>query len=273
MKAKDTLHVIISDLHTGSNHALFLAKPWQGEKTATIHPRSEQVRIRKHFELYGAEIKAARKNRAVRLILDGDLIDGDHHHSGDVFTNDPMEMADINITLMAELQQRIDWQRGDELYIVKGTEIHTRDFENYIGRELNAQMNGESYAFDFLELDTNGVISWFVHHGPGAGEGANEGNTMRNWLKNIYYNALKDGTKIPDVVYTGHVHNPTYSPFGYRRGMCFKNMHGIILPSWQMKTRYAWMKAPVSRNKIGGVYHEIKADGTICIPQFCIMDS
>jgi hypothetical protein len=50
-------------------------------------------------------------------------------------------------------------------------------------------------------------------------------------------------------------------------------MHGVILPSWQLKTAYAWMRAPVQKNKAGGIMQEIKADGTICIPRFSIMMS
>jgi hypothetical protein len=143
--------------------------------------------------------------------------------------------------------------------------------ENYIGRETNAVMDGEFYVFDLLKLETNGVWSWYVHHGPGGGTGTNEGNALRNWLKAIYYDALKDGTPIPDIVYTGHVHTPTYAPLGIRLpNFVYKNMHGIILPSWQMKTAYAWQAAPVSRNRIGGVVQEIKSDGTICIPRFSV---
>jgi len=110
-----------------------------------------------------------------------------------------------------------------------------------------------------------------VHHGPGAGMGANEGNTMRNWMKSIQLDASKDGKRPPDILYTGHVHQPTYSSFVYRIGMIFKTIHGIILPSWQNKTRYAYMRSPVSVNKVGGVYQVITADGVIGVPRFCIM--
>jgi hypothetical protein len=112
-----------------------------------------------------------------------------------------------------------------------------------------------------------------VHHGPSRGKGANEGNPVINWLKNIYYDALKDGSQTPDIIYTGHVHDPTYASWAWRgQNFTWHQMHGVILPSWQMKTTYAWMKAPVSKNRIGGVYQEIKADGTIAIPKFCVMD-
>jgi len=174
---------------------------------------------------------------------------------------------------MNEFQKRIDWQAGDEIYYTRGTQTHVNEFENYIGREMNAVMNEQFYVWDFLPLETNGVLSWFVHHGPGRGAGANEGNTMRNWLRNICLESMKDNHRVPDILYTGHVHEPTYSSYVWREQMNFKTMHGIILPSWQMKTAYSWMVAPVNKNKIGGVYHEIKADGTIAIPKFSVMES
>lgn len=270
MTNKDTVQVVLSDTHSGSNYALFLPRQWEGIHTSHF-PRSGQIEIRKEFERCAERIAQARKNKKVILVINGDAVDGDHHNSGDVCTTDIKEQADIHIELMTEFQKRIKWQRGDELYYTKGTQTHTNEMEDYIGREMNAVPSGQYYSWNFLELVVNGVTSWFVHHGPSAGKGANEGNSIRNWLRNIYYDAQKDGDGYPDIVYTGHVHNPTYDTFTLRDGMKFKQMHGIITPSWQMKTRYAWMKAPVSKNKIGGCWQEIKADGTIMMPQFSVM--
>jgi len=268
---RDVLQVVVSDFHSGSNHALFLDREWQGKNTSHI-PRSGQVLIRAHFEAFAEEVRQARQGKRVRLVHNGDAIDGDHHNSGDVCTINPLEQSDIHIALMAELQKRIDWQAGDELYYTRGTHVHVGEFENYIARELNAIPDGDFYTWNFLALETNGILSWFVHHGPTRGDGANEGNSMRNWLRNIWIDSLKDGTRAPDILYTGHVHNPTYSTYVYRSQADFKMLHGVILPSWQMKTAYAWMRAPVCKNKIGGVMHEIKADGTVAIPKFYLMD-
>lgn len=270
---KDTLLVIMSDLHSGSNYALFPDRVWRGLNENTHTPTSNQQRIRAQFLRYADQVKAARKNKAVKLVINGDAIDGDHHNSGDVCTKNELEQADIHIELMNEFQKRIGWQRGDEIYYTRGTQTHTHNMEDYIGREMNAVPDGDFYCHELLKLKVNGKSAWFVHHGPSAGAGANEGNSMRNWLKVIYFDALKDKSEIPDIVVTGHVHTPTYVPYGWRDGMKFFMMHGIILPSWQLKTRYAHMVAPVSKNKIGGVFIEIKADGTVAIPVFSWMDS
>jgi hypothetical protein len=270
-KSIDTIQAVLSDTHSGSNYALFLGRNWSGSDKNTHYPKSDQIKIREQFIKYAEQVKQARKGKRLRLIHNGDALDGDHHHSGDVCTTNALEQADIHIEIMQEFQKLIGWQRGDEIYYTRGTKVHVEQFENYIGREMNAIPCGDFFVHDFLELQTNGVSSWFVHHGPTAGAGGNEGNGIRNWLRNIQIDSMKDGDKCPDIVYTGHVHNPSYSSYVYRNGMTFKTMHGIITPSWQSKTTYAWMRAPVSKNKIGGVIHEIKADGTICVPQFSVM--
>ena len=269
---RDTLQVTMSDLHSGSNYALFLPNLWRGKSNNNSHTAGgPQIEIRKHFEKYAGEVLVARKNKRVRLVINGDCIDGDHHHSGDVCTLDEREQADIHIDLVNEFQKRINWQRGDEIYYTKGTQTHVHNMESYIGEKMNAVMDGDFYVHNLLKLDTNGAISWYVHHGSGAGSGANEGNTLRNWLKRIVEDELKDGQCPPDVIYTGHVHSPTYNSCVYRQKMKFKMIHGVILPSWQAKTTYSHMKAPIQRNKIGGVYQTIYANGTIGIPQFSVM--
>jgi hypothetical protein len=270
---KDILQVVISDMHSGSNYALFLNRVWQGLKGNNHTPTGKQMRIRGQWERFAEEVRIARQGKKVVLVHNGDAIDGDHHASGDVCTLNPKEHADIHIELMNELQRLIEWHAGDELYYTRGTQSHVNEYEYYIGEQMNAIPEGDFYCWDMLPLLSNGVLSWFVHTGPRAGDGPNEGNTVRNWLKNIYFDALKDGTQAPDILYTGHVHSPTYNTFIYREKMNFRTMHGVILPSWQMKTQYAWEKAPVSKNKIGGVMHEIKADGTVTIPRFSVMES
>lgn len=270
-KNKDVLQIVLSDMHSGSNYALFVEKEWKGLNNMSHFPRSDQIEIRQHFDRYANEVLERRKGKQVRMIINGDAIDGDHHQSGDVCTVNPLEQSNIHIQIMSEFQKRIDWQRGDEIYYVKGTQIHTGDWEDYIGNEMNAVPNGEYHAFESLDLETNGRLSRFVHHGPSGGDGANEGNAVRNWLKSFYFDAVKDGDRIPDIVYTAHVHNPTYSTYEWRKGMNFNVLHGVITPAWQLKTRYAWKRAPKAKNKIGGVIHEIKADGTIAVPRFCVM--
>lgn len=270
---RDILLVVMSDLHVGSVFALTVGRVWKGQQTAEVHPTSAQMNIRTQFLKFASEVREARKSKKIVLVVNGDLIDGDHHSSGDVFTVDMLEMSDLAIEIIAEFQKLIGWARGDELYITRGTDVHTKNFENYIGKELNAVMDGDFHVHNLLKLSINGLSTWFVHHGPRLGMGANEGNGLRNWLRAIYIDSIKDSTPQPDILYTGHVHQPGYAVFETRERMQYKLMHAIITPSWQMKTRYAHQAAPVAKNKIGGVCQLITADGLIGTPRFSVMET
>ena len=67
----------------------------------------------------------------------------------------------------------------------------------------------------------------------------------------------------PDAVISGHLHKPTYSTYNSPQ---WTTTHGIILPSWQTKTRFGYRVAPSEINRIGMQTMEIKADGKIHVP-------
>ena len=272
--SKDTLLVVLSDMHSGSNMALFPNRFWQGKNGVNHTPTSKQEMIWKKFGEVAANIAKERKDKRVILVHNGDAIDGVHHGSLDVATRDVGEQGELHIELMDWFQKKIKWQRGDKLYYVAGTETHTGDTEDWIAKSLNAQQSEDgSYYRNQLELLVNNRRINFVHHGPPAGKGANEGNSMRNWLRDIYFDSLKDKQPPPDMVISGHVHQPTYSTYVAREGDAFRMVHGIICPSWQMKTRYAHMAAPMARNKIGGTSTVITETGDIRTPKFDMMET
>ena len=75
----------------------------------------------------------------------------------------------------------------------------------------------------------------------------------------------------PDMIVTGHVHKPAYETFSMLEGEQVNVMHGMILPSWQRKTRFAYKVAPSEINKIGMAWFGISAGGNISTPEFRIM--
>lgn len=276
MTTKDTLVVLLSDMHSGNNHALFPSRHWQGKNGNNHTPTGEQAAIYRQFVKFGEQIAGLRKNRRVILVHDGDAIEGTHHNNIDVCTRDTKEQADIHVALMVEFRKAIGWRAGDSMYYVAGTETHTNDVEWDIAEDLNAVRDVDNRpVFDHLQLTVNGVPMWFVHHGPTANDVLNEGKTLQNWLKSIYWSALREGKQAPQVFTSGHVHQPAYATFtvNVNGRYDYRTMHGIILPSWQAKTRYAYKKAPIARNIIGGVSFVVQANGTIETPVFCVMET
>lgn len=220
--------------------------------------------------------KVRRKDKRLIVVHDGDAIEGVHHGSQQIITYSKDEQADLHVDLMDTFLQTVNFSRkqGDRLYYVSGTETHVEDKEDRIANNLPAEKDKDGRrVWDFLELIVNGRRVWFLHHGKGRGAGANEGNSFRNWLRDIYWDCKKTGTPPPDLVISGHTHTPIYNTYVIRNGDGYHTIHGVIAPSWQSKTRFAYKVAPVERNEIGIVFVEIKADGEIVTPVILIKET
>jgi len=268
--------VLLSDTHAGNNHALFPDRIWNGKNSNNHIPTSEQQGIYKQFVKFAEQVAERRKGKRVIIVHDGDAIEGVHHNNIDVCTRDTKEQADLHIELMGLFQKSIGWKAGDQIYYVAGTETHTNDVEYDIAEQMNAATGPDGRpVFDHLELIVNSVPMWFVHHGPGSNDALNEGNTLRNWLKSIYWTAKREGKQPPSVFASGHVHQPAYNTYTANTNgrYDYMTLHGIILPSWQAKTRYAYKKAAIAKNIIGGASFVVYANGTIETPVFCVMES
>lgn len=265
MKNKDVLLVSLSDMHSGSTTALFPNRQMtfiHGGKPAIIaSPTSEQKQLHDHWVHCGKNIKAMAKSKRLIVVHNGDAIDGNHHGSIQIITPNQKHQTDIHIELMDELLKLSGFsvKNGDELHYTSGTESHTEWAEYGIKEYYNAL--GAQYH-DEMQINVNGRLVWYTHHGANAGKGANEGNGVRGWLRDIYFDCLKSGITPPDMITTSHYHKAHYQPYtdGYNH-----TIHGQILPSWQRKTRYAYRVAPFQRNDIGMTVTEITAAGDIRI--------
>lgn len=271
---RDAIIIPLSDMHSGSNYALFLDRFWEGKNGLNHNATSKQQIIRAKWEEAKKEMAKEREGKRVIIVHNGDAIEGVHHNNVDVCTHDLNEQAQIHIELMSEFQKAIHWQRGDQIYYVLGTATHTLDIENDIAEEMNAQQLPDgSKAAGHLSLNINGRDAWFVHHGPGSGKGANEGNAIRNALRDLYVDSMKMGVRAPDIVYSGHTHNATYGVYSPNEAMCFRVMHWVILPSLQAKTRHAYRAVPLALNRVGVAMQVITSAGDIRVPKFYLTET
>lgn len=272
---RDTLIVSLSDMHSGSSYALFPNRTVQFTDSQTNHtPTENQRKIYQHWQTCIKAIQAARKGKRLVIVHNGDATENIHHNITTVVSPAIKDHAEIHIELMNQLLKAAGFSKknGDQLFYVEGTESHTLTLENYIAEELNAEvyvnMNGRDYyAHPELETSINGKKLWYTHHGAGAGDGANEGDGYRNWLKRIYWNCVKADKPLPDMIVSSHVHKPIYTSYVQD----YHTIHGMVLPSWQMKTRYAYRVAPFQRNDIGLAMTEITAQGDIRVMKPLIM--
>lgn len=261
--SRDTVIVSLSDMHSGSTTALFPNYPMRfpiSEKDEINHsPTHHQTRMYEHWLKCADEVKRAGIGKRLIIVHNGDAIDGNHHGTIQIISPNPKHQTLIHTELMEAFLSRCGFsvQNGDELHYTNGTESHT-SWTEYGIKEYFDFMNAQYH--EEMQLEVNGRKIWWTHHGPNPGKGANEGNAHRNWLRDIYWDCLKGKLSPPDLIITGHFHKSHYDSYNQSFD---HTIHGMILPSWQMKTRYAYRVAPFQRNDIGLTIAEVTAQGDI----------
>lgn len=276
MKVSNTVLAVLSDMHTGSSKALFPRQGYKGEDAESNHvsPNDKQLEIHTVFVRFAGEVAKARKDKRLIVVNLGDAVDGFHHGSLQESLFKEKDQSAAHVMLMTDFLKRVGFnkKKNDELYYVRGTEVHVKENENDIAQELGA-VKAETglYVNEILELNINGQLHVFAHHGKARGTGQNEGNALRNFLANIRADREKDEITRMDVLWSGHTHGHTWSSHIARvKGGQFHEMHGIICPSWQAKTRFALGKVPMAVNSVGGVYVNIGVDGSFGVPRFVV---
>lgn len=272
MKVADTLLCVLSDLHTGSSTALFPRTGYENSEGNLVSPNDRQKEIYPVFIRFAGEVAQARKGKRLIVVNLGDSVDGFHHGSMQESLFMEKDQCGAHVSLMMEFMKRVGFGKSDELYYVRGTEVHVGDTENDMAKELGAVPSApKKYVHEILELNINGLVNVFAHHGKARGSGQNEGNGLRNFLRDIRDDREKDGMTRMDVLWSGHTHGHTWATHIKRmRGGEFHELHGIICPSWQAKTRFALGKVPMAVNSVGGTYARITVDGDICKPRFVV---
>lgn len=226
---------------------------WYYKNNPRYYLNSKQVRLWRHYEkATNAIAEIRRKNNCDFLILImGDAIDGDHHATHQLATKNEGEQTETFISLMNWTLEKIGFEAGrDKLAVIEGTESHTRDNEEIIGQRLPAEkFKDGSSCTPFIEMDIQGNLFWFYHHGAAAGYSYNRGKGLLNYITRIYTDRRMNQQRPPNFVMTADKHDREHQTFRHNG----HEIHGLILPPLQDKTRFTnkLPNAIVNTTKLG----------------------
>ena len=265
--SEDTVAVFISDLHCGSPMGLMPPKQWQ-LRGANVSPNKLQRLTWRVFAKHTTGIGAIRDGKRLIVVLNGDMVEGDHHQNKQIVTTYNHEQEAIAIeTLDRGLSNMgFDADSGDLLYMVRGTNSHVGESEERIARDLgaapyipdsNEETGDGKYCHPALKLNVSGVRVWATHKIANAGRGANRGNALRNRLRDNYFDALREGIVPPDYLVSAHFHQRLHSPYAYGD----YRADGFILPPYKGKDDYTFGISPFGLGDLGLLYIIIGADG------------
>ena len=165
------------------------------------------------------------------LLINGDLIEGDHPGTKQLVSNHEGHHTEIAIACLEPI-----CELAHETIITKGTECHTGDYERYIAHRLKAVNWQGTRAHDFVRIDHGGVDICATHH---------VGTTSRKYLEasipwisaqNQRLESLASDWTPPDIIIYSHRHRANESRDG--------NSMVVVTQPWQMLTRHGNKAVP-----------------------------
>jgi len=240
---------IVSDLHVGSSIGLCPAEGLAMDEGGEYKPSAKQKSV---AEAWINFFKLANKigKRAARriLVVNGDLVDGFHHNTVALATNN-IQAQEAGA---AAILQRVK-QDFDQIYVVRGTEAHTQpgaQSDERIAESIDAVTTDEGKrSWWQLWLDVDGMIFNIAHHVGTTSSAAYESSAPMRELVASLVEAAQWGQQLPDVVVRSHRHRYIRVATPSLRG----EIQIVVTPGWQLRTPYIERIDRFRMPHIGGV--------------------
>jgi hypothetical protein len=179
------------------------------------------------------------------LAWNGDLIDGNHHGTKEIWSVNEADHMEAAVEVMAPLSLL-----AHSVYVTEGTESHTKNAEHAVakmllGRGANVICPKGKGAWDSLALSIAGAIVEIDHHMPTSMRSYLEASALSIMLGDIRNQRSRAGARVPDVIIRSHRHRFGLYEDGY--GMA------LALPAWQALTRFGRKVVPGAMPQVGVV--------------------
>ena len=168
-------------------------------------------------------------------VFNGDVIEGIHHRSIEIMSANMDDQFGAAFKLFDPIREL-----SDKMFMIKGTECHTRNAEITIGDSLGCEKNEETghAAFDHLKIDVDGCVMDFAHHTSATTRPYLEASIHSIQMGVAIMEAHRNGTAVPHVVCRAHRHRHGI----YRDG----NTVSAITGPWQGLTRHGRKVVPAA---------------------------
>lgn len=174
------------------------------------------------------------------LVLNGDLIEGIHHGTKEIWSPKIEDQFEAAIDVLSPLAKR-----AAVTFVIRGTECHVGDKEDALAKVLGAAPDHQAGrpAFDRLTLDLNGVRHVWRHHIGTTVRRGLAGTQLSANLAEEQVEAVNNGEPIPRFVGCAHRHK--FGLYQDNNGMC------AVSPPWQGLTRFGHKVVSQARTNPG----------------------
>lgn len=246
------LLVVAGDPHPGSTVAICPPEGVRLDDGGTYHPSKPQEWL--WWAWCDALTKATERQREAKadlwVVLNGDLMDGDHHNTSQIISKNPEAQAYVCERVFGVVKD----MKPDRLFVVRGTEAHgggSGSAEESLARRLGAERDEETRNWSrwHLRLDIHGLLNDFQHHGRASGRPHTIMSVAAGLAHQIYLEHTQLGLRHPDIAWRSHTHKKydSHDAFPTR---------AIGVPSFQLKTSFVHKVAADSIGHVG-MYHAL----------------
>jgi len=232
----------IGDLHCGSS--VGLCPPGYRLKTGGIYGLNpfQEVLWESYLTCLSWLDDSLPKDSPTLLVVNGDVVDGNHHGNMDLVSGNEFDHIDIAEQVLDPLISRFD-----KVIFLRGTECHTKDMEDQIAKAFGSKVianpeNGK-LSYDKLRMKTHGTFGIWRHHISTVSTPWSKANALSKHLALEQVEAARLGHDIPKYIVASHRHEP--GRYIDATGAC------IVLHPWQGSTRYAHKVVPHANCVVG----------------------
>jgi hypothetical protein len=227
--------VVISDIHAGSTKAI-LPPNFKTLEGQPIGQSAGQEWLWAGWVEFKRWLSGIVNPKEYAVVLNGDLIEGNHHGTKEIWSPETGDHAKAAIEILAPVARR-----AAKTFVIRGTECHVGSSEISIARTIGAEVNPESQQpfWDRLTLDMCGVRLSVRHHFPATSRVHLEASQHSIQIGNAILEAVRAKEVPPRVIIGAHRHRPGHWDDGV-------NM-SVVTGAWQTLTRFGFKVVPDGR--------------------------
>jgi hypothetical protein len=239
------LAVILSDLHAGSTYGIMPAG-FHIKEGNEIGLNTTQKWLLECWEDCWEWFYSLCGADPFSIIINGDAVDGVHHGTTEVWSNDE---SDHGIAAYHLLKNHCI--KASSVFLTEGTNIHTKGHEHTLAYQLKSaggkikMPKGHGGAWPSLEVEFAKTLCKFDHHISTTSRPYLEGSGLSIAMGAERVESGRSGHPIPRVF--GRAHRHIFGEFCDGYGLIFTT------PPWQTSTRYGRKFAPHSKIQVGMV--------------------
>lgn len=256
-KGKPIIVAVSSDHHGGSTVGLCTPKVWLPDGDERRNSREQNWLWRNWHGRYIPRVKllAAKYRTKYIAIMNGDAIEGNHHRTTQVITNNETVQMRITEDILSPLLQK-----AAAAYFIRGTPAHVgqqaRLEEKVADNWTNTVKDGKNSTRWHLSLDVNGTLFDIGHKGGIGRLPWTRPNAVNKIAAAVIVSSHQRGRRCPNVVLRAHWHQYADSGTNYRK------IRVIAMPAWQLATGYVNTMDPGAVADIGGLIFTCWPDKT-----------